>query len=86
MSKAVQCSSSSLLIVASFCQLALKPRFQWQWRMSEQWLDILVVKYSSVLAPILNELNGKVLDSALKSDKVVKANLLTMPKAPTPLV
>jgi len=44
--------------------------------MSEQWLDILVVKYCSVLAPILNELNGKVLDNALKSDQVVKAKLL----------
>ena len=44
--------------------------------MSEQWLNILVVEHCSVLAPILNELNGKVLDSALKSDKVVKANLL----------
>ena len=80
MSKLVQCSPSSVLIAATFHQLALKPRLQWQWQMSEQWLKILIVEYCSMLAPILHELNGMVLDKALKKDKVIKANLFNYAK------
>jgi len=86
MLKLVQRSPSSVLIAATFHQLALKPRFQWQWQMSEQWVHILIVEYCSMLAPILNELNGMELDKALKKDKAIKAHsFLTMLKEPTPL-
>jgi len=59
MSKLVQCSPSSVLIAATFHQLALKPRFQWQWQMSKQWLKILIVALNKeIKANLFNYAKG----------------------------
>ena len=52
--------------------------YQSQWRTNEQWATIVWSRFQDILSPLLEdneEMDGKLLDSSLKKDKVIKNNL-----------
>jgi len=66
------------VLSACFTKLASFKSYHNQWRTNEQWASLLWAHFQDVLTPILDEdeeLNGKLLDAALKKDKVTKINL-----------
>ena len=77
MSDLVQLRASRKLVADSFCQLAQKPKYQYQWRTSEQWVTILLVEYNSILCNVLkgDDLDAKMLDGALGSVPSIRLNL-----------
>jgi hypothetical protein len=66
------------IILSCFKQLCLKPKYKGEWCTSDQWAEVLFIKYKSALTPVLNgnRLDGKDLDKALWKDRVIKENLL----------
>ena len=77
MSNPVQEMAKLQVVSACFSKLALSKKYQEQWRTNEQWASLLWAHYQDVISPILgeDELSGKLLDAALKKDKVIKNNL-----------
>ena len=77
MADLVRLRASRTIVADSFCQLAQKPKYQYQWRTSEQWVTILLVEYNSILSNIMEEdaLDAKMLDGALRSVSNIKLNL-----------
>ena len=77
MSKALHENSLLKAVSACFSKLALNTKYHGQWRTSDQWTSLLWAFYQDVLSPVLGEkeLNGKMLDAALRKDKLIKSNL-----------
>ena len=77
MADLVRLRASQTIVADSFCQLAQKPKYQFQWRTSEQWVTILLVKYNSILSNIMEEdaLDAKMLNGAFCSVSKIKLNL-----------
>jgi hypothetical protein len=77
MSKVLHEISDLKVVSACFSKLALNKKYHGQWQTSDQWTSLLWAYYQDVLSPILGEeeLNGKVIDAALRKDKLIKSNL-----------
>jgi hypothetical protein len=77
MSNQVREISTLKLISECFSKLVLLPHYHGVWRTNDQWAALLIHKYRNVLSPVLKqeEFHGRVLDAALRKDKVIKANL-----------
>lgn len=78
MSSQVQEKSKFQVVSACFSKLASFKSYHNQWRTNEQWASLVWAHFQDVLSPILDdneELNGKLLDAAIKKDKVIKNNL-----------
>ncbi len=63
------------MVSACFSKLASFKSYHNQWRTNEQWASLVRAHFQDVLSPILEdneELNGKLLDAAIKKDKVIK--------------
>jgi hypothetical protein len=77
MSNPLQERSKFQVVSSCFSQLAALKTYQSQWRTNEQWATILWSHYQDILSPLLEdnkEMDGKLLDSSLKKDKVIKNN------------
>jgi hypothetical protein len=65
------------VILTCFLKLAALKTYQNQWRANEQWTSIVWAHYQDIMSPILEEneeLDGKLHDTCLKKDKVIKNN------------
>jgi hypothetical protein len=63
------------VLSACFTKLASFKSYHNQWRTNEQWASLLRAHFQDVLTPILDEdeeLNGKLLDTALKKIRLLK--------------
>jgi len=66
------------LISDCFLKLTLHREFHGQWRTGDQWVQILISKYKDCLTTILQQpdtFNSRMLDTALRKNKLIKANL-----------
>ena len=78
MSNPLQERSKFQVVSSCFSQLAALKTYQSQWRTNEQWATIVWSRFQDILSPLLEdneEMDGKLLDSSLKKDKVIKNNL-----------
>ena len=77
MSNPVQEMAKLQVVSSCFSKLALSKKYHEQRRTNEQWACLVWAHYQDVISPILgeDELSGKLLDAALKKDKVIKNNL-----------
>ena len=77
MSKALHEIPLFKVVSACFSKLAANAKYHAQWRMSDQWTSLLWAYYQDQLSPLLghNEFSGKILDAALRKDKIIKSNL-----------
>lgn len=77
MTDLLQLKARRKVVADSFCQLAQKPKYQYQWRTSEQWLTILLVEYNSTLCNVLeaDDVDAKMLDASLRSVPSIRLNL-----------
>jgi len=78
MSNPLQKRSKFQVVSSCFSQVAALKTYQNQWRTNEQWANIVWSRYQDILSPLLDtneEMDGKLLDTSLKKDKVMKNNL-----------
>ena len=77
MSKALHEIPLLKVVSACFSKLASNAKYHAQWRTSDQWTSLLWAYYQDQLSPLLgdHEFNGKILDAALRKDKIIKSNL-----------
>jgi hypothetical protein len=77
MSKVVQSIETLHVVSLCFSKLAGKVAYQKKWRTNDQWCTLLWAYYQEVLSNLIDQhqLDGKLLDAALRKDKIIKSNL-----------
>ncbi len=89
MSNPLQERSKFQVVSSYFLQITALKTYQSQWRTNEQWATIIWSHYQDILLTLLEddeEMDGELLDSSLKKDKVMKNILINTAKALIPLV
>jgi hypothetical protein len=78
MSNPHQKQSKFEVISACFLKLAALKAYQKQWRMNEQWANLLWSHFQDIISLVIDkneDMDGKVLDASIKKDKIIKINL-----------
>ena len=78
MSNPLQKQSKFEVISACFLKLAALKAYQKQWRTNDQWANLLWSHFQDIISLVMDEneeMDGKLLDTSIKKDKIIKINL-----------